>query len=254
MGSVSRRRVTRLEWLGKTLTRKLVSWSLRRKELPVSLRVRILLWVVEKRLRILYMEGSPRWEYRYLKNAILRDCSDVSPGCLTAHARLDPFDIELRACVDSAASTLTRRFVFTNTAVSARQLAYVDVVTPRLRNEPNSSVVASPGTPGNTPVLVQSNSISPNRWIVHSGSGSAGVTTSADVDTISELTARVAGDQPFGGDGSAGPADVGVALGFDFGSVSPAVPETFGRTGAGSGDPCTTPGSAHNTIISWRRR
>jgi len=162
----------------------------------------------------------------YLKNAILRDCSDVSPGCLTAHARLDPFDIELRACVDSAASTLTRRFVFTNTAVSARQLAYVDVVTPRLRNEPNSSVVASPGTPGNTPVLVQSNSISPNRWIVHSGSGSAGVSTSAEVDTISELTARVAGDQPFGGDGSAGPADVGMALGFDFGSVSPAVPET----------------------------
>src|SRR5207244_4601835 len=29
--------------------------------------------VVEKRLRILYLEGSPRWEYRYLKNAILRD-------------------------------------------------------------------------------------------------------------------------------------------------------------------------------------
>jgi hypothetical protein len=29
--------------------------------------------VVEKRLRILYLEGSPRWEYRYLKNAIMRD-------------------------------------------------------------------------------------------------------------------------------------------------------------------------------------
>jgi glucose/arabinose dehydrogenase len=162
----------------------------------------------------------------FLENAILRDCSDISGGCLTAHARLDPFDIELRACVDSAAATLTRRFVFTNTAASSSPLAYVDVVTPRLRGEPNSSVVASPGSSGNTAVLVQSNAIAPDRWIVHSGSGSAGVTTSADVDTISELTARVAADQPFGGDGSAGPADVGMALGFDFGSVAPAVPET----------------------------
>ena len=162
----------------------------------------------------------------YLRNAVLRDCSGLSGGCLTAHARLDPFDIELRACVDSAGATLTRQFVFTNTAASSRPLAYVDVVTPRLRNEPNSSVVVSPGSPGHTAVLVQSNSISPDRWIVHSGSGSAGVAASADVDTISELTARVAADQPFGGDGSAGPADVGMALGFDFGSVPPAVPET----------------------------
>ncbi|MCC2667609.1 MAG: putative rane protein, partial [Armatimonadetes bacterium] len=29
--------------------------------------------VVDKKLRILYVEGYPRWEYRYLKNAILRD-------------------------------------------------------------------------------------------------------------------------------------------------------------------------------------
>jgi hypothetical protein len=37
--------------------------------------------VVEKRLRILYLEGSPRWEYRYLKNAILRDPT-IQLGCL----------------------------------------------------------------------------------------------------------------------------------------------------------------------------
>ena len=37
--------------------------------------------VVEKRLRILYVEGSPRWEYRYLKNAILRDPS-IKLACL----------------------------------------------------------------------------------------------------------------------------------------------------------------------------
>jgi len=29
--------------------------------------------VVDKKLKILYVEGAPRWEYRFLKNAILRD-------------------------------------------------------------------------------------------------------------------------------------------------------------------------------------
>ncbi len=29
--------------------------------------------VIDKQLRILYVEGAPRWEFRYLKNAILRD-------------------------------------------------------------------------------------------------------------------------------------------------------------------------------------
>lgn len=29
--------------------------------------------IIDKRLKILYVEGYPRWEYRYLKNAILRD-------------------------------------------------------------------------------------------------------------------------------------------------------------------------------------
>jgi hypothetical protein len=29
--------------------------------------------VVDKKLRVLYVEGEPRWEYRYLRNAILRD-------------------------------------------------------------------------------------------------------------------------------------------------------------------------------------
>jgi hypothetical protein len=37
--------------------------------------------VIEKRLRILYLESSPRWEYRYLKNAILRDPS-IKLACL----------------------------------------------------------------------------------------------------------------------------------------------------------------------------
>ena len=29
--------------------------------------------VVDKKIRVLYMEGAPRWEYRYLKNALIRD-------------------------------------------------------------------------------------------------------------------------------------------------------------------------------------
>jgi uncharacterized membrane protein len=41
--------------------------------------------VVEKKLRILYLEAAPRWEYRYLKNAILRDTS-IQFACLLTEA------------------------------------------------------------------------------------------------------------------------------------------------------------------------
>lgn len=40
--------------------------------------------VVGKRLRILYVEGEPRWEYRYLRNAILRDTQIAFSCYLTA--------------------------------------------------------------------------------------------------------------------------------------------------------------------------
>ncbi|HYQ89743.1 MAG TPA: PQQ-dependent sugar dehydrogenase [Candidatus Binatia bacterium] len=162
----------------------------------------------------------------YLRDALLRDCTAIAGSCLTARARLAPFDIDLLACVDSAAATLTRRFVFTNTAAPARPLAFVDVVAPRLRGDPNSAVTAAPAGSGHTAVLVQADAFSPDRWIVHSGSGSIGVAVSADVDTASQLAARVAADQPLGGGTSAGPASVGMALGFDFGSVAPAQAET----------------------------
>lgn len=162
----------------------------------------------------------------FVKDALMQGCVEISGNCLRSRMRLDPFDIDVLACVDSAAATLTRRFVFTNTAGSTQPLAYVDVVTPRLRNDSNSAVQTSPGGSGQTPVLVQANSFSPDRWIVHSGSGSPGVVTSADADTASQLVARVAADQPLGGGTSAGPATVGMALGFDFGVVAPAAPET----------------------------
>ena len=37
--------------------------------------------VVDKQLKLLYVEGEPRWEYRYLKNAILRD-KQIKFSCL----------------------------------------------------------------------------------------------------------------------------------------------------------------------------
>jgi hypothetical protein len=40
--------------------------------------------VVTKKLKILYVEGEPRWEYRYLKNAILRDTQIQFSCFLTA--------------------------------------------------------------------------------------------------------------------------------------------------------------------------
>jgi len=128
--------------------------------------------------------------------------------------------------VDSATATLTRRFVFTNRAAQSRALAYVDVITPKLRNDPDGAVRASTAGGGKSAVLVQYDSTLPNRWIVHSATASSGVSYSADVDTASELVSRIAADQPLAGGKSAGPAFVGMALGFDFGSVSPAVPET----------------------------
>lgn len=41
--------------------------------------------VVDKKLKILYVEGRPRWEFRYLKNAILRDRTTIF-ACLLADA------------------------------------------------------------------------------------------------------------------------------------------------------------------------
>jgi len=162
----------------------------------------------------------------YLENALLRDCTGIAGACLTAKATIGAFNVDLSACVDSANATLTRRFVFTNTSGGAQPLAYVDVVAPQLRQEANSAMIQQPAGGGHSAVLVQADYNVPDRWILHSGTGSSGVAYSADVDTASQLNARVAADQPLGGSASAGPATVAMALGFDFGTVAPAVPET----------------------------
>lgn len=43
--------------------------------------------VREERLRVLLVEGSPRWEYRYLRNALVRD-PGVEVDCYLTHPRL----------------------------------------------------------------------------------------------------------------------------------------------------------------------
>ena len=162
----------------------------------------------------------------YLKDAPIRDCTEILGNCLTSHVQLSPFDIDLETCVDPAAGTVTRKFIFVNRATGPRDLTYVDAITPRLRGDPDGAMTAAPAGGGTTARLVQYDAFSPDRWIVHSGSGSAGVAYSADVDTASQLVSRVAQDQPLAGGTSAGPAFVGLALGFAFGSVAPAARES----------------------------
>ncbi|MCX8229474.1 MAG: hypothetical protein OTJ44_05920 [Planctomycetota bacterium] len=41
------------------------------------------------RIRVLYMDGEPRWEYRYLKNRLLRAKKDIAVTCWLAEASAD---------------------------------------------------------------------------------------------------------------------------------------------------------------------
>ncbi len=168
----------------------------------------------------------------YLRDAKIRDCASVSGQCLSSAMRLDPFDIDLDACVDSMSGTLTRQFVFTNTGPSARALVYVDVLTPSLRGDPDQALKTSAAGAGRSAVLAQYDAGTPNRWITHQGVGSAGVAYTSDVDTASQLVARVASDQPLQGGDAAGPQSVGMALGFDFGMVPPGGQSTVTLTTA----------------------
>ena len=44
--------------------------------------------VVENKIRVLYIDGTPRWEYRYLKNALVRD-ETVEVSCFLTSADFD---------------------------------------------------------------------------------------------------------------------------------------------------------------------
>lgn len=166
----------------------------------------------------------------YLRDSKIRDCADLGGGCLSSAMRLDPFDIDLTACVDSTNGRLTRQFVFTNAGPSARALVYVDVLTPLLRGDPDNALVISPAGAGGSAVLAQYDFGTPQRWMIHQGVGGSPVVYSSDVDTSSQLVARVAADQPLTGAHSAGPQTVGMALGFDFGVVAPGSQRTVTMT------------------------
>ncbi|MEQ8764914.1 MAG: VWA domain-containing protein [Planctomycetota bacterium] len=46
------------------------------------------LWVKNEKIEVLYVEGYPRWEYRYLKNALIRADESLSTQCLLLSADL----------------------------------------------------------------------------------------------------------------------------------------------------------------------
>ncbi|MBN2491000.1 MAG: hypothetical protein JXQ29_09135 [Planctomycetes bacterium] len=49
----------------------------------------VALRIVQKRIKVLYVEGYPRWEYRYLKNALIRDDENFAVHVLLRSAERD---------------------------------------------------------------------------------------------------------------------------------------------------------------------
>lgn len=162
----------------------------------------------------------------YIANAGLRECTTLVGNCLTSHMRLGLFDIDLNACVDFPTATLTRRFILTNRRTGPQSLSYVDVITPLLDGNEDGAQVIAPAGSGKSATLVLYDSFQPDLYVQHWGTGSTGVTYSADIDTASQLAARVAADLPLAGGLTAGPAALGLALRFSFGSIPAAAAET----------------------------
>ena len=162
----------------------------------------------------------------YVKGAAIRECAGAPAGCMASRLRLWPFDIDVQSCVDSPSGTLTRRFIFTNRSATPQTLSYVDVIAPRLNGNEDGATTEAPANSGKSATLVLYDSFQPTRFIRHWGVASTGGSYSADVDTASELTARVAQDAPLAGGQSAGPAALALALGFNFGTVAAAAAET----------------------------
>ena len=56
---------------------------------PANNQRRFVQRVVTRRLRVLYVEGEPRWEYRYLRNAVLRD-PQIAFSCFSVATNARP--------------------------------------------------------------------------------------------------------------------------------------------------------------------
>jgi glucose/arabinose dehydrogenase len=162
----------------------------------------------------------------YLKGAAIRECAAAAAGCLASRLRLWPFDIDVLACVDSVAGQLSRQLTFTNRSATSQALAYTDVITPHLNGNEDGATTTAPAGSGLSAKVALYDSFQPNMYIRHWGAASGSVAFTADVDTAAQVVARVAADAPLGGGTSAGPATVGLALGFDFGSVAPLASRT----------------------------
>ena len=162
----------------------------------------------------------------FLSAAALRGCSERSGDCLTSHLRLAPFDLDVTACVDPDSATLTRTFVFRNTAATPQPLVYVDVVAPYLNGDADRAYAAAVPTSNATASLVLFDASSPARTITQRGFAT-GATFSMDADSAAALAARVGADLPLTNRPLVGPARCALALGFDFGPVAASAAETL---------------------------
>ena len=90
------------------------------------------------RIRVLYMDGEPRWEYRYLKNRLLRAKKDIAVTCWLAEASAD-FEQE-----HSAGLAPLQRVPLTTEEL----LAHYDVII--LGDIPRPSASKTPPTPNSS--------------------------------------------------------------------------------------------------------
>jgi glucose/arabinose dehydrogenase len=162
----------------------------------------------------------------YLADAAIRSCPAVGGNCLTTRMRLGVWDYDMTACVDPDSATLTRTFVFTNTAATDQPLAFVDVVAPLLGGDADLGRAYDAPTATETALLAVYETASPVLYVTQRGSAT-GAAFAMDVDSVGAVEARVAADQLLGNHPVAGPAALAMALSFDFGMLAASKAETL---------------------------
>jgi len=136
------------------------------------------------------------------------------------------WEYDMTACVDPDSATLTRTFVFTNTAATDQPLAFVDVVAPLLGGDADLGRAYDAPTVTETARLAIYEAASPTLWVTQRGRAT-GADFAMDVDSVGAVESRVAGDQQLGNHSAAGPAALAMALSFDFGALAASKAETL---------------------------
>jgi glucose/arabinose dehydrogenase len=159
----------------------------------------------------------------YLRNAAIRACPETvqSSHAVTTFntfTTLGPWNIDMSAAVDTDASTLTRTFVFTNVSGAQQPLDFVDVVAPWLNSDDDVARQYSFASPPSTVQLVTSEESHAELFVTLQGSA-LGATFGSDVDSLTNLEARVANDFPLLNRTQVGPTRCAMALSFGFGVV-----------------------------------